>query len=41
MKLASNTPATKTARCREVLSEDLHHGQDYDGVTVINPFIGL
>jgi predicted nucleic acid-binding protein len=24
--------------CREVLSEDLNAGQDYDGVVVVNPF---
>jgi predicted nucleic acid-binding protein len=24
--------------CREVLSEDLNSGQDYDGVRVLNPF---
>lgn len=32
--------AAKAARCREVLSEDLNHGQDYDGVIVVNPFLG-
>lgn len=31
--------AAKAARCRHLLSEDLNHGQDYDGVTVINPFL--
>ena len=30
--------AAKAARCRLLLSEDLNHGQDYDGITVINPF---
>ena len=25
--------------CRTVLSEDLNHGQDYDGVRVVNPFL--
>jgi predicted nucleic acid-binding protein len=30
--------AAKAARCRELLSEDLSHGQDYDGVVVVNPF---
>lgn len=30
--------AAKAARCRQLLSEDLSHGQDYDGITVINPF---
>lgn len=33
------TPAAKAARCRQLLSEDLSHGQDYDGVTVVNPFL--
>lgn len=27
--------------CTVVYSEDLNHGQDYDGVRVINPFLGL
>ena len=31
--------AAKAARCRELLSEDLNHGQDYDGVIVVNPFL--
>ncbi len=30
--------AAKAGNCREVLSEDLTHGQAYDGVTVLNPF---
>jgi predicted nucleic acid-binding protein len=29
--------AAKAARCQHLLSEDLNHGQDYDGITVINP----
>lgn len=33
--------SAKAARCGEVLSEDLNHSQDYDGVTAINPFIEL
>ncbi len=33
--------AAKAARCREVLTEDLNHGQDYDGVIAVNPFIEL
>jgi predicted nucleic acid-binding protein len=24
--------------CRTIFSEDLSHGQNYDGVTVLNPF---
>jgi predicted nucleic acid-binding protein len=28
----------KASRCQELLSEDLNHGQDYDGVVVVNPF---
>jgi predicted nucleic acid-binding protein len=30
--------AARMLGCTEVLSEDLNHGQDYDGVTVVNPF---
>jgi predicted nucleic acid-binding protein len=30
--------AARTAGCSTVLSEDLQHGQDFDGVHVINPF---
>ncbi|MGC3988340.1 MAG: PIN domain-containing protein [Chthoniobacteraceae bacterium] len=25
--------------CKTLYSEDLNHGQDYDGVRVINPFL--
>lgn len=32
--------AAKAARCTELLTEDLNHGQDYDGIAVINPFLG-
>lgn len=31
--------AAKISRCRELLTEDLNHGQNYDGITVINPFV--
>lgn len=31
--------AAKAARCQHLLSEDLNHGQDYDGVVVVNPFL--
>lgn len=31
--------AAKAARCQKLLSEDLNHGQDYDGVVVVNPFV--
>ena len=30
--------AAKQMGCQKVYSEDLNHGQVYDGVTVINPF---
>jgi predicted nucleic acid-binding protein len=30
--------AAKIANCTEVLSEDMNDGQDYGGVTVVNPF---
>ena len=32
--------AAKLLGCEAVYSEDLSHGQSYDGVTVINPFLG-
>jgi len=31
--------AARLQKCTTVLSEDLSHGQDYGGVTVINPFL--
>ena len=31
--------AAREARCLLIYSEDLSHGQDYDGVKVINPFL--
>ncbi len=31
--------AAKAARCGQLLTEDLNHGQDYDGVVVVNPFL--
>jgi len=30
--------AAKTSGARELLTEDLSHGQDYDGVRAVNPF---
>ncbi len=33
--------AAKQLGCAIVYSEDLNHGQDYDGVQVVNPFLGL
>lgn len=33
--------AARAARCSLALSEDLAHGQDYGGVRVENPFLGL
>jgi len=30
--------AAKELGCKTLYSEDLNHGQDFDGVTVINPF---
>ncbi len=32
--------AAKAAGCRYLLTEDLQTGQDLDGVTVVNPFLG-
>jgi len=31
--------AARTSECELLLSEDLNHGQDYDGVQVLNPFV--
>lgn len=31
--------AAKHASCGTLYSEDLNHGQDYDGVRVLNPFV--
>jgi predicted nucleic acid-binding protein len=31
--------AARTSECELLLSEDLNHGQDYDGVRVLNPFV--
>ena len=36
---AAIVAAAKSARCRELFSEDLNHGRDYEGVCVINPFL--
>jgi predicted nucleic acid-binding protein len=36
---AAIVAAAKQMRCQTLYSEDLNHGQVYDGVTVINPFI--
>ena len=33
--------AARQLGCATVYSEDLNHGQDYDGVCVVNPFRGL
>lgn len=33
--------AAKAAGCQYLLTEDLNHGQDYDGVVVVNPFRDL
>jgi len=31
--------AAKELGCKTLYSEDLNHGQDFDGVTIINPFL--
>ncbi len=33
--------AAKRLGCHTVYSEDLNHGQDYDGVHVVNPFLAV
>ena len=30
--------AAHASGAKELLTEDLNHGQDYDGIRVINPF---
>ena len=38
-RCASRRPVTQRPRdCRELLSENLSDGQDYEGVKVVNPF---
>ena len=34
----STAEAARAAGCTAVLSEELPHGRDYEGVTVVNPF---
>ncbi len=36
---ATIVAAAQALGCRTLYSEDLSHGQDYDGVRVINPFL--
>ena len=31
--------AARASQCEVLISEDLNHGQDYDGVRVVNPFV--
>jgi predicted nucleic acid-binding protein len=38
---AAIVEAARILGCQQVLSEDLAHGQDYGGVRVANPFLGL
>ncbi len=33
--------AARLLGCRYILTEDLRHGQDFDGVVAINPFLKL
>lgn len=35
---AAIVEAARVMKCETVVSEDMAHGQDYDGVRVINPF---
>lgn len=36
---AAVVEAARACGCRELLSEDLQHGQDFHGVRVVNPFL--
>lgn len=38
---ASIVATARQLGCSTVYSEDLNHGQDYDGVRVVNPFLAL
>jgi len=38
---AATLAAAKQMGCHTVFSEDLNAGQDYDGVTVVNPFADM
>ena len=38
---AAIVAAAKHLGCRTLYSEDLNHGQDYDGVRVVNPFLAV
>ena len=38
---AAIVAAARSLGCHTVYSEDLNHGQDYDGVSVENPFLAL
>ena len=35
---AAIVAAARALGCRELLSEDMSHGREIDGVTIINPF---
>lgn len=37
---AAIVAAAKQLGCQTLYSEDLNHGRAYDGVTVVNPFLG-
>jgi predicted nucleic acid-binding protein len=36
---AAIVAAARELGCRTIYSEDFSHGQDYDGLTVVNPFL--
>lgn len=36
---AAIVEAARAQECRQLLSEDLQHGQDFGGVVVVNPFV--
>jgi predicted nucleic acid-binding protein len=35
---AAIVAAARALGCRELLSEDMSHGQEINGVTIVNPF---
>ena len=36
---AAIVEAARAQGCRTILTEDLNHGQDYDGIRAVNPFL--
>jgi predicted nucleic acid-binding protein len=35
---ATIVEAARSAECQSILSDDLQHGHDFDGIRILNPF---